>query len=236
MTTQDLELLSQYLDGELAAGEVAHLEQRLAKEAPLAAELRRLRQADDAVKAFVEQGAAGPVPSHIAELLAPVSQSARVIPFPSRRGRAAVGFAIAASLVAAVGLVLAPQWQQAGNGPQLLAEALETTPSSAEQWSPLADGRALRPVLSFAGDDGRWCREYQLSDAGKQWRGVACRGENGWQTEVQVGEPADLDNGSEYLPAGAGDVDAISSFINRNATGIPLSAAEEASLIDQGWR
>ncbi|WP_116365821.1 anti-sigma factor family protein [Parahaliea mediterranea] len=235
MTTQDLELLSQYLDGELPAGDVARLEQRLAQEAPLAAELRRLKQADDAVRAFAEQGAAGGVPSHVAELLAPVSQSARVIPFPSRRGRAAVGFAIAASLVASVGLVLAPQWQAGDDGP-LLAQALETTPSSADEWLTLADGRSLRPVLSFAGDDGRWCREYQLQDGGQQWRGVACRGDSGWQTEVQVGEPADLDNSGDYLPAGADDVDAISDFIHRHAAGIPLSAAEEARLIDQHWR
>jgi len=239
MTTQDLEQLSQYLDGELATGDVAALERRLAAEPRLSAELQRLRRVDEELRALANQPGSDSVPPHIAALLAPVAQTGRVIPFPSRRGRAAVGFALAASLVASVGLVLAPQWQVAehsGERAQLVAQALENTPSSADQWSSLADGSTLRPVLSFAGTDGRWCREYQLQQADQQWRGVACRNDGGWHTEIQVAEPAELDSGNQYLPAGAHDVDAISDFINRNATDIPLSAAEEAELIDSAWR
>lgn len=243
MTEHDFELLSRYLDGELPPTESAGLERRLASEPALKDALDTLRQVNASVRAEAHAPGNDRVPAHIAAML-DSKPAADVVPFPSRRGRAGVGLAIAASLVAAVGLWLAPQWRVADTGlhpadarqPQV-ADALENTPSSAEDWTPLADGGQLRPVLSFAGTDSQWCREYQVSQQREQWRGVACRGEAGaWHTQILVSDSGHPVRGDTYQPAGAGDLDAISDYINDRAASIPLSADEEAALIADDWQ
>lgn len=237
MTDHDYEILSQYLDGELPAEETRELERRLAAETPLRETLDRLRRADDHVRALANAPGCDRVPLHIAAMLEAPRDT--VVPFPSPRGRTGVGLAIAASLVAAAGLLLAPQWQDSqndGTRDSLVAGALESTPSSADGWTALADGSQLRPVLSFAGTDGHWCREYQLNAGEQHWRGVACRDEAGWHTALLVDDKTLAANANAYQPAGAGDVDAISAFIDDHATDIPLSASEEAALIANDWQ
>ncbi|MBN7795970.1 hypothetical protein [Parahaliea mediterranea] len=246
MTEHDFELLSQYLDGELGDAEAAALEQRLANEPGLRSTLDSMRRVDDDLRAALHPPGCDRVPRHVAALLEEAGAKSNVVPFPSRRGRAGVGLAVAASLLAAVGLWLAPQWQVAERGAHpadaandLVAQALENTPSSADEWTPLDDGGQLRAVLSFAGASGQWCREYQLGRGTEQWRGVACRSRDSgaWHTQVLVEEhSAAAATGADYQPAGAGDLDTISNYIGEHATDIPLSASEESELIANDWQ
>lgn len=243
MTDLDLELVSQYLDGELPEAEASALERRLAHEPDLRDGLERLRRADEHLRAAANVPGCDRVPPHITAMLS--GPSGNVLPFPSRRGGMGLGLAVAASLVAAAGLLLAPQWRVAEDGlhpadarGELVASALESTASSADQWVTLADGSQLRPVLSFAAGD-QWCREYQLNTDRQRWHGVACRTESGWHTQVLVDDnspAAAPDRQGSYIPAGAGDLDSISSFIQSHATDIPLSTGEEAALIARQWQ
>ncbi len=239
MTQHEDEILSRYLDGEMPAGERADLESRLAAEPALAARLRSLQAVDELIQAAAQGPGSGEAPAATRALLE--RRSAQVIPLrPTPVVRRAAGLAIAASVVAAAGLLLAPQWRQADDADlraQQVAEALETSPSSAEQWVALGDGARLRPVLSFATAGGEWCREYQLASNSQQWRGVACRaGDAVWHTEVLVAE-AQLTAGSDsYQPAGADDVDAVSGYIASHAADIPLNADQEARLIARDWQ
>jgi len=239
MTQRDYELLSQHLDGELSAVDESALQRRLTTEPELRGTLEAMRLANSRVRDVVHAADLGPVPARVTALLQ-ASPDNNVVPFPARRGRAAVGFAIAASLVAAAGLLLAPQWQavlhDGDSVDSLLAEALESTASSADQWRTLPDGSQFRPVLSFAATSGQWCREYQISVSGQPSHGVACRGDSGWRTEVLVDGQIQAFSDNQYQPAGAGDLDEISSFINEHATAIPLSATEEAKLIENDWQ
>jgi hypothetical protein len=242
MTEHDFELLSRYLDGELPAAETQKLERRLADEPQLRQTLDKLQRIDHQLQDLSHAPGCDRVPAHIAALLAPEARPA-VLPFPERRGRAAIGLAVAASVVAAAGLLLAPQWRDALDGlhpadasSPLVAAALEETPSSAEHWVNLSGDSRLRPVLSFAGAGGQWCREYQFNQEGQQWHGIACRDAGTWRTEVLVSDSGPATSPDYYQPAGAGDLDAISSYINEHATDIPLSAGEEAALIANDWR
>ncbi|TDG13553.1 hypothetical protein E2F43_08440 [Seongchinamella unica] len=229
MNEQDYQLLSQYLDGELNDIAARQLEQRLQAEPQLRASLEEMGKLDDRVKqAFAGTDKA---PQRIVAMLRPASN---IVSFPARRQRRAWQYAVAASLVAAAGVLLAPQWQQNAPAGPTLAGILETTPSMAAGWKTLADGSQVRPVLSFHSMDGNWCREYLLSVSGEAQRGVACREAGQWDNRVLAA--AELPgSASEFRPAGAGDADAVADFLAEHAEGIPLSAADEKALIDTHW-
>lgn len=230
MTDQDYEQLSQYLDGELDAFATRRLEQRLAEEPELRALLEQLKAQDVAIRAAF--AGTDKAPRRVSALL-----ESNVVAFPRQRGqRPAWQYAVAASLVAAAGLLLTPDWDQAPTaGDPMLASVLESTPSMADGWENLADGRQVRPVLSFKDTDGNWCREYLLSSDEQGARGVACRQDDGWTTMALA--DADIPgSATEFRPAGAGDADRIAEYMAERAAGIALSASEEAELIASDWQ
>ena len=137
MTDRDYELLSQYLDGELDAGATAALEQRLADEPDLADLLARLRRLDARVAASVCAAATDSVPEHVAALL---RDDGKVVPLRRPLKRAAWPAALAASVVAALALLLVPGEdgrQPLTGSDALLAGALESEPSRADGWVAL---------------------------------------------------------------------------------------------------
>ena len=239
MTEQDNELLSQYLDGELAAPAAQSLRQRLIAEPQLRRALERLRAVDNRVKNAFEAPALEAVPQHVVNMV----QNAATRPERSSHHRAGWGFAIAASLLAATGLLMNPDSQQqsgdymAATATQdsLLSQILEHSASRGEGWDTLDDGRQVRPLLSFASTNGSWCREYLVSDDGATWRGVACRAGNAWTTQVLSAEQAS-GSSNEYRPAGATSADQVTSFIDAHAADIALSLKEEASVIAGNWQ
>lgn len=231
MNEQDFELLSQYLDGELDLFSARRLEQRLAAEPALASALQQLREQDASLQAaFVDKDR---VPDRVVGLL---KDRGNVVALPRPSApRPAWHYAVAASLVAAIGLVLAPPWKTPGDANATLASVLESTPSMAQGWASLEDGSQVRPVLSFRDVQGNWCREYLATDGDSASRGVACRDQGEWQ--VQVLAATDLPGDSDrFRPAGAGDSDLIARFLSERAAGIALSANQEAALIDRHWQ
>ncbi|MEP4148531.1 MAG: hypothetical protein ABJL54_15045 [Halioglobus sp.] len=229
MTDKDYELLSQYLDQELDALAARRLEQRLSSEPELQATLNRLSNIDTRLKkAFSGTDQA---PTHLKDMLRPTPSN--VVAFP-KRSRPAWQYAAAASLVAAVGLILTPKWQDSTQSGPSLASVLESTPSMADGWKTLSDGRDIRPVLSFKEVDGAWCREYLISVEGAGERGVACRDNGYWNTRVIA--PTDLPgDAADFRPAGAGDADEVAEYLKNRADGIALSASAEETLISSNW-
>ena len=229
MKDQDYELLSQYIDAELPAAAAQQLRQRLMAEPELRATYDSMRRANTIVCDTFNASGADAVPARVSSLLEGERSS-------KTQRHAAWGLAIAASLVAATGLLLAPDWRHSdvNTGDQLLADALESTPSQGEGWNLLGDGRQLRAVLSFAHVDGSWCREYLVLEEDASQRGIACRSQGQWVTAVSASQPLPGSHG-EYRPAGAADADIINAFITSNATGIALSRKEESALIGSRW-
>ena len=244
ITEQDYELLSQYLDRELPAGEQEQLEQRLAAEPMLQVALRRLQSLQRQLQATYGQLGDGPVPERTLALLREAPGQAAQQPLSTtnvvqltRKRNMNWGFALAASLVVAVSATLVSQWDQQSAQPgadTLLSAALDSTPSRGAGWETLSDGRTLRPVLSFRSSTGNWCREYLLGDSEGNWHGVACRGTDGWTTEVLAATRVE-DTSAQYRPAGAADSMSVADYIDRNANGIPLDGREEASIMARGW-
>jgi len=230
MKEQDFELLSQYLDGELDLIGASVLERRLAEDSELKITLEQMRSQNVRIQdAFAGTDKA---PAHVQAMLEPASN---VVALSRRTARPAWQYAVAASLVAAAGLLLTPDWNRQGAGDDLLARVLEHTPSMASGWETLEDGRQVRPVLSFRHTDGHWCREYLLSGSAGGSRGVACRDGDTWQTAI-IAEANIPGDSTDYRPAGAGDAEPVARYLAESADGIALSAAEEAELIANDWK
>lgn len=230
MNEQDYQTLSSYLDGELDEHSAQRLEHRLASEPELQDTLKRLKALNERLQQSCE--VADAVPAHVAAMVQPLHNN--VVNLTPRRARPTWQYAVAASLVAAAGLALAPQWQANQSDAPTLAMILETTPSSATAWASLDDGRQVRPVLSFRSVNNRWCREYLVTMESAGERGVACRENGAW--EVQVTSAATIPgSASEFRPAGAGDADAVAGFLAEQAGDIALSADEEKAMIDADW-
>ncbi len=240
MSNQDFELLSTYLDGELDAAAARALEQRLQQEPLLARKLQQLRELQASLQlAFGDSADGTQVPVRIRELLQP--QPVRILPLPHRSSRWSTGarssVAIAASLILALGLVLAPQWQQRNPAADpVLSAALESRASRATGWDALADGRKLRALLSFPSRDGGWCREYLLASGTHTLRGVACRDSGSWEPRVTVEQTAMNDSEAAYRPASAADSDPIADFIATKASDVAAGAEKESGLIANHWQ
>jgi hypothetical protein len=242
MTTQDEELLSRYLDGELPAADALHLQNRLNAEPQLQLSLQRMQEVNETLKSNFNTPAARTVPARIISMLTRsaaannVSET-NVVAFSGRQRKAGWSFAVAASIMAASGLLLVQ-----GTGPQSssdvqLAQVLETTPSKADGWDVLTDGRQVRPMLTYARIGGGWCREYLLSEQGEHSHGIACRSSQGtWVTETLDTQARQAASSDEYRTAGAGDSDQVAHFIQSSAADIALSAEKEQELISDGWR
>lgn len=231
VTEQDYELLSQYLDGELGTGQARALSARLLAEPSLRAEYEQMKAVDERLRGAFQVAGADAVPAHVRERV-------KAAPTRGRKRAAGWGFGVAASVLFAAGVVLNAD-RQGESGPQfaaqdaLVAPVLERAPSRGEGWEVLPDGSQVRPLLSFSGLDGDWCREYLLAQDGREWRGVACRASGQWVTAVLATEEHAGAGG--YRPAGAMTADAVAAFIDDRAADIPLSREQEAALIARGW-
>jgi len=247
---QDLELLSQWVDGELNDVEGRRLQQRLSNEPELRAAYDAINELNESVRQAM--CARTSVPLAISERLATTDGVAEpafggagnVVRFPGGAAKLTPSSswrwpaAIAASLVAALGIALITQNAgQYGNGlpgNDALVSATLDTLSSGSGWHTLSDGREIQSVLSFAHRDGNWCREFLLRTDQSDWRAVACRNGNGWETQA-AGLESYLDSANAYRPAGASDTATVSVFINEYAADIALGPDEELAVIATGW-
>jgi hypothetical protein len=160
-------------------------------------------------------------------------------PRDDRRSFGIYKFAVAASLLLATAVVMTNNlWKSPlSDTPQIdavLAQALDTAPSTAEGWNIIDDERALRVVLTFPAADGQWCREFMLASDASHWRGVACRSAQSWVTQV-IGREVFLEQQGGYRTASAATSHPIEQFIDQTATDIALSADEEIALIARSW-
>ena len=228
----DDHLLSMYIDNELDAERTIALVTRLQRDASLRARLTSMEANDAALRRLVKAKAS--VPKH----LAPLVKGDNVTIMPSARNwthpagvALAAGFAVVVALVGS--LNRADVFNPMTMDPQL-ASALEHSPSQATGWEQLENGRDFRSVLTFPAADGRWCREFLLAQDESHWRGVACRDNGKWESQV-VGSEVFLEQETQYRPAGAGDSEQVARFIDETAADVALGPQQEAALISSGW-
>lgn len=234
MNDNDTELLSRYIDGELNDTETARLQSRLHSEPELVAALQSMQAVNNRVRDAFEYTAVAPV--RVTSLLE--KSSGNVVAFPSRERSTGWGFAIAASVMAAAGLLMfQTSGQLTGDYAEQdaqFAELIDNGASRGAGWDTLQDGSRFRPVLSFKTNNGKWCREYLLESYTSAGRGVACLDNGNWVTQVFSAQ-AVPGTQTEYRPAGAVDADVVAQFVADHAGNIALGA-EEAEVIATGWQ
>jgi hypothetical protein len=116
-----------------------------------------------------------------------------------------------------------------------LYRVLEST-ASAEVINVPAEKAALRAVLTFRAKDGRFCREFEILSGSRGATGVACRDHGEWHSEVLMSAAAAAPNSNYYTPAGDPDQPEVAQVVDRLMQGDPLSADEEARLLQKRWR
>lgn len=258
------DMLSAYLDGELDPPQAMAVDRALGADPVLRARLARLREVDVALSAAlalddvetprrVMQMLSDAPASPVAEARAqdgdarPRSGAEIVRPFAFFRTRPLAPMAMAASLALAAGYAIGVL-QPAQPGVPLavagavsadhpLFAALETTPSGEAASLAGADGATVRPLLSYAADDGSLCREFEAGDAARSVRGVACRGEDAWEVRVAASGGGLAPEGEGgYQPASAGDASFIADYIDATIEGDPLGPEDEDDAMRLGWR
>jgi hypothetical protein len=255
----DEELMA-YMDGELEPADRARIEAAAARDAQLA---KRLEQAQ---RMHALMGQAFPLPptqeapspglaAAIDKLAAnPPAPSQKITAFPGRRPtpRPAIArnWALAASVVFAVagGMFF---WNSAReDAAHLVVEndagiiapnnplfaALESTPS-ATTYDTNSAGDSVRPILSFAANDGRFCREFEVRSGEATSVGLACRGDGEWRLEVLLpagGEGFGASGG--YAPASGYNEKALAAVVDSLMQSEPLDAEAERALIERRWQ
>jgi hypothetical protein len=119
-----------------------------------------------------------------------------------------------------------------GIAPPGLQRVLETT--LAGKVAQISDAWSAKLVATFPSREGRWCRQYAVSE-GQQERakGIACRHKDGWHIVVQAASrQAPTPGGAQGYWVLAGAQDPVASYVNEimGGNGI-LGPEEEAQLI-----
>ena len=248
---RDDELLSAWLDGELASAQADELERRLAREPSLADRLEAMRGMDRATAAVLRAIDERPMPKRVLELIGEEAEGetppgSKVVPLGRGRGRGGLfrPMALAASIALAAGLWLgrllpddvpdAYYASRIAEGSPLYT-AFERAPSGAT--IELDDERYAEPVLTFLSGTGTWCRQMRITGGAEPSDTLACRRDGAWRVELVTFGPAAAGPGEgAYGLASGGVAPAMRAALDElMGEEPPLGATEEQAVIDGGW-
>jgi len=244
MTISD-ETLSAFLDSELPEQEMDDIRSALARDEALANRLAEMTMTNMAVGNAYRTIDDRPLPAALATLLesegasrreAKLQSTENIVTFPiwKRINRTLQqNAALAACLALVAGVVLSQGitgFDRAGDDDwQQITAALEAGRSGVPQ--TVGEAR-LTPQLTFVNQDGDYCRQYALSssDAGSQ--NIACNTDGDW-TLIATLHTASISNGTYQTASGGTMLDGV---LDRMMAGTPLSADQEAAVIDNSWQ
>jgi negative regulator of sigma E activity len=249
--TIDDDMLSAYLDGELPAQDLRDVRTALAKDPALAARLAALQSVNDLVLRHAKALDATPLPASVLSLLQAADQAeaagmqsahahhahagATIVQGPWQRWSRHAGaqLALAATLVLALGLALNNLLEPAKAELPALAAYTEMLDSSPSGVAVPVNGATLVNRFSFRDQDGRYCRQYQLSTATSGSENVACRTEQGWTLAATLPVPVQA-TPEVYQPASSSPE--LNAVLDRMMQGAALDLPTEATLIGRRWR
>lgn len=226
MTISD-DVLSAYLDGELAPDDKERVRALAAQDADIAARLERLRLAGELLRDGFAPLAAAPVPARLRASAGGGEFRRHAAPLIAALAACAAGIVLGVSIrgdgaerVLALddGLVAAPA----------LARGLNEAMSGAHVAS--GDVR-VSPIYSFRDGEDRACRVFAAEASGVALEGAACRHGASWRMIALA--PAPVREG--FTQAGADEPAAVAAAVDR-IWADEIGAEEEAALIERGWR
>lgn len=240
------EQLSAFLDGELAPADMDALSLALEADEGLAARMEQLGSANTAYLGAIGAIDNAPMKASLKAAME-TPPTAKVIAF---KPRSVVAFmtehrAIAASLLCAAGVFGLMSTMTRGADDPLAPGADGTIMASSPVYRMLESGKtgevvtisagaSATPRLTFASDDGGFCRQFDLVNGESASAAIACREGDGWKTQVVAyGLPKPS---GDFQTASAGKSEALEAFLDQRMTGAPMNAEEEAKLIAGGWK
>ncbi|MEQ1688224.1 MAG: hypothetical protein ABL874_06600 [Sphingopyxis sp.] len=241
--------IARYLDGEMDAATRTVFEAELEHNPELAVVVAQWRVNDTALQKLF---AGCPVDEALIARLGlgsdSAARSASIIDFAAVRAKRVVhapqsatsgrwvkprwiaSGAIAAALALAVSIKMMTATPGLSDGP---AFQLAMQQNITGQSTPIGDSQVV-PVLSFAANDGRFCREYRVEGAASM-RGITCRDDRRWTTEAEVSIASAPD--ATGIVAASGEASAvIDTAYVRLRGGDPLNAAQERAAIIDEWQ
>jgi putative transcriptional regulator len=120
-----------------------------------------------------------------------------------------------------------------------LQSTLETSPSGRQTASISPDGKQFRlsVKMTFQNATGDYCREYGIASASpERYAGLACRSGGQWTIRIQALLPPARSASEQTIPAGGNADAAIDTAIGALIEGDPLAVADEAAVINRGWK
>lgn len=230
------EQLSAFLDSELPEAEMELIRQALVNDESLANRLAELAMVDEQIASHYASIDKIPMPSEITQLLEQKSDTIKnnVIQFPfwKKAQRNLQQYAaIAACTLLAVGFVLTQllPGNNSENNWNAVAEVLEQQTSGYQY--DLADGRRVKPQLTFIDKNENYCRQFQLSHADKFSEHIACRIHNQWELVASTEEKI-LDN-SDYQTASSNTQ--LDTKLDEIMHSEVLDVNSEKQAIDKKW-
>lgn len=239
------EQLSGFLDGELPEQDMDALSRDLESDPALVARIERLNAANAAYVDAIGAIDRAPMADGLKAAIA-TPGTAKVIAF---RPRGLMGFisehrAIAASLVCAAAVwsvmsTVSPggtpgPFAPGADGVVLAGSPLHQLLESAPTGQASKEGSATAtPRLTFAADDGTFCRQYEVATNEGLSAAIACREDRTWRTQVAaygLAKPA-----GDFQTASASRAPALEAFLDERLSGAPMNAGEEAELLRSGW-
>ena len=232
-----------YADGELDGEHAKRVEQAVAADPVLRAELEYHRRTRAAAREAFDRMARAPMSPGLTQLAGALTAPRHPTAWaaaPRSAGEARriwAPLALPAALAAALGigvistaLVTASNddlidWRNGPSAGTQLARVLDRTPSGEASG---ANDRRVTVVGSFAASDGRLCRQFELSGSAD---GVACRKNGGWSIIALAQRPG---GSGSYQAAGGQDPVAIA--VAGLKPGARIEGAEEKALIDRKWK
>ena len=253
------EILSAYIDGELAPEEMERVREAIAADELLAARLQQFRRIDRLLTEFSSSIDAEPVPPAVLALLnptgvdagAPASSEPGPVVLPSARPPLRLGaaaLALAATVVLAVAIVLQLDSRDdaergfdeivragavAPSSP--LHHALEDVPSDETYALASGTGVGITPVLSFVSTRQEYCREFRVDAEARAARGLACRRSDRWETLKVVTTEGRSGETTHSATATAGGDEGFDAFVDALVADEPLGADAEARALRNGW-
>lgn len=241
------EQLSAFLDGELPPAEMDALALAVETDAGLAARMERLGSANTAYLGAIGAIDAAPIKASLKAAME-TPPTAKVIAFKPR----SIGTflmehrAIAASLLCAAGVFgLMSTMTGPGAVDPLAPGADGMIMASSPVYRMLESGKtgevvtisassSATPRLTFASDDGGFCRQFDVVTGESASAAIACRDGDGWKTQV-VAYGLTKPSG-DFQTASAGRSPALEAFLDQRMNGAPMNAEEEAKLLTGGWK
>lgn len=232
----DEDRIGAFVDDELTSAEADALSRAAADDPVLARRIdrqRRLRSRLGGAHAFVFSE---PPPERFMRLLDQERpRSGWRYGWVRAAAPAGVGFALAASIAVAVGLVNgAPDGDLALSKAGVLVAKGSLAQALDHRLGTEADpaGR-IRLIESFRSDDGLYCRIFRTG-ASAQITGLACKHASRWTIASLASQGAE--EGASYRQAGSPLPRAVTASLDELRLSQPLTAAEEASARAAGWR